>query len=63
MSEGKQKTGGISQRRACPLETPAGQGLKVNGVTGNVCFHRGKKEEGQKGGTMRIACKKPAILQ
>jgi hypothetical protein len=46
MNEGKQKTGGISQRRTCPLEKPAGQRLEVNGMTGNVCFHRGKKDEG-----------------
>jgi hypothetical protein len=46
MSEGKQKTGGISQRGTCPLEKPAGQRLRVKGGTGNVCFYKGKKEEG-----------------
>jgi len=46
MNEWEQKTGGIPQWRTCPLETPAGQRLAVKGVTGKVCFHRGKKEEG-----------------
>ena len=49
MNEWKQKTGGIPQRRTCPLKTPAGHRLEVKGVTRNVCFHKGKKEEGEEG--------------
>jgi len=58
MNEGKQKTEGISQRRTWPLEKSAGQRLEANGVTGNICFHRGKKRRGKRGRrdnpTMRI---------